>query len=94
LSPWTILIVLGIPTLLAVVYFFVRIQPTTLAWLFPRSAAKRYALAFLTAFALFGFYGAAGLLEGGPISYTLSLISVCLFFPLMAAVGGTLARTA
>jgi hypothetical protein len=91
-SPWAILIVLGIPTVLALVYFFVRIQPATLAWLFPKTAAKRYALAFLTAFALFGFYGAAGLLEGGPISYRLSLISVFLCFPLMAVVGAMLAR--
>ena len=91
-SPWTILVVLGIPTLLAVIYFFVRIQPATLTWLFPESAAKRSALAVLTAFVLFGFYGAAGLLEGGPISHTLSLISVCLGFPVMAAVGGMLVQ--
>jgi WD40-like Beta Propeller Repeat len=69
-SPWTILVVLGIPTLLALTCFFVRIQPATLTWLFPQSAAKRSTLAVLTAFVLFCFYGTAGLLEGGPMSAT------------------------
>jgi hypothetical protein len=91
-SPWTILIVLGIPTLLAVIYFFARIEPATLAWLFPESAAKRSVIAVLTAFALFGFYGAAGLLEGGPISHRLSVISVGVCFPLMAVLTGMLVR--
>jgi hypothetical protein len=91
-SPWTILVVLGIPTLLAVTYFFVRIEPATLAWLFPESGAKRSVVVFLTAFAIFGFYGAAGWLEGGPISHRLSVISVCICFPLMAALGGMLVQ--
>jgi hypothetical protein len=64
-SPWTILVVLGIPTLLAIIYFFARIEPVTLAWLFPESAGKRWVVAVLTAFVLFGFYGAAGLFETG-----------------------------
>ncbi len=86
-SPWTILVVLGIPTLLALIYFFARIEPSTLAWLFPQSAAKRSVLAILTAFAIFGFYCAVGLLEGGPTSHTLSMISISIFFPLMAILG-------
>jgi hypothetical protein len=91
-SPWTILVILGIPTSLALIYFFVRIEPATLAWNFPASAAKRWLLAFLTAFAIFGFYGAAGWLEGGPISHKISAISVFIFFPLMAALGGMLVQ--
>lgn len=83
-SPWAILLVLGIPTLLAFVYFFARIEPATLTWLFPTSAPKRVFLAIATAFVLFAFYGAVGLLEGGPISHTLSLVSVTIAFPLMA----------
>jgi hypothetical protein len=83
-SPWAILIVLGIPTLLALVYFFARIEPRTLNYLFPTSAPKRIFFAILTAFALFGFYGAAGLLEGGPISHKLSTVSVTIVLPLMA----------
>jgi hypothetical protein len=91
-SPWTILVVLGVPTLLALIYFFVRIEPVTLAWLFPESAAKRSVVASLTAFVIFGFYGAAGLLEGGPISHKLSVISICICFPVMAVVGGMLVQ--
>ncbi|MGA7157882.1 MAG: hypothetical protein WBY53_13590 [Acidobacteriaceae bacterium] len=85
-SPWTILILLGIPTLLAFIYFFARIEPETLTWLFPISAAKRSFLALLTAFALFGFYGAAGLLDGGPISHKLSALSLSIGLPLMSVV--------
>jgi hypothetical protein len=86
-SPWTVLIVLGIPTLAAVLYFFVRIEPATLRWLFPRSWAKRAVLAVLTAFMIFGFYGAAGWSEGGPVSHAMSVISVCVLFPGMALFG-------
>jgi hypothetical protein len=91
-SPWTVLVVLGIPTLVALIYFFARIEPATLAWLFPRSAAKRSVVAVLTAFAMFGFYGAAGLREGGPISHELSVISISIFFPLLAILGAVLAQ--
>ncbi len=91
-SPWAILFTLGIPTLLAFVYFFARIEPTTLADLFPISAAKRTFLAILTAFVLFAFYGAAGWAEGGPISHRLSVLSVTIAFPLMAIAGAIFAQ--
>ena len=91
-SPWTILVVLGVPTLLAVTYLFIRIMPTSLVWIFSESAAKRSVVAFLTAFAVFGFYGAAGWFEGGPISHRFSVISVCVFLPVMAVLGGILVR--
>jgi len=90
-SPWTVMIVLGIPTLIALVYFLFRIGPSTVRWLFPGSPAKRAVVVMLTAFALFGFYGAAGWFEGGPISHVMSFISVCVVFPGMALVGGLLA---
>jgi len=87
-SPWTVLLVLGTPTLLVLIYFCARLQPKTLAWLYPVSRWKRVLIAALTSFAIFGFYGAAGLLEGGPISHTLSLLSLCVLFPLLAIVSG------
>lgn len=83
-SPWTLLWVLGIPTSTTVIYFFVRIMPESLNWLFPRSAARRAVVAVLTALFLFGFYGAAGLLGGGPVSHSMSLISVCIVAPIIA----------
>jgi hypothetical protein len=85
-SPWTLLIVFGIPTTFAVVYFFLRIEPSTLRWLFPISRGKRVAMAILTAFVLFDFYGAAGWADGGPVSHRMSVTSVCLVAPLIALV--------
>ena len=85
-SPWVVLVVLGVPTLVATLYFFLKIVPATVTWLFPQSPAARHGVALLATFLVFGFYGAAGLLEGGPISYKLSLASVFVAFPLLAAV--------
>lgn len=75
-SSWTVLFVLGTPTLLALAYFLLRIVPSTLRWLFPDSAAQRLSVAVLTVCILFGFFGAAGLSGSGPISHRLSMISV------------------
>jgi hypothetical protein len=83
-SPWTLLIAFGIPTALVLLYFFFRIEPRTLRWLFPGSRAKRIVMAILTAFVLFDLYGAAGWADGGLISHQMSVVSVCLVAPLMA----------
>ena len=83
-SPWTLLVVFGVPTVLAVGYFFLRIEPTTLRWLFPRSRAQRIFIAVLTAFFLFAFYGAAGWADGGVIAHKMSVISVCIVTPAVA----------
>ena len=91
-SPWTILIILGIPALLALVYFSFRIVPDTLRWLFPGSTRQRSFVAILTACFLFGFFGAAGLLDGGSISYRLSLISVFICLPAAAVLNVMLSR--
>ena len=86
-SPWTLLIVFGIPTALVLGYFLLRIEPETLHWLFLISVPKRILLAILTAFILFDFYGAAGWADGGPISHTMSVISVCIAAPIIAIWG-------
>jgi hypothetical protein len=91
-SPWTLLLVAGVPTALILAFFLLRIEPGTLQWLAPDSATKRTLLAILTALALFGFYGAAGWSEGGPISHKLSVISVCVVAPLAAVLGVILAN--
>lgn len=75
-SSWTVLFVLGTPTLLALAYFLLRIVPSTLRWLFPDSAAQRLSVVVLTVCILFGFFGAAGLSGSGSISHRLSMISV------------------
>jgi hypothetical protein len=82
-SPWVALVVLGIPTLAATLYFFLRIVPTTVNRLFSISPVARYGVAVLSVFFVFGFYGAVGLLEGGPVSYDLSLASVFIALPLV-----------
>ena len=83
-SPWTLLVVLGIPTAIVVGYFCVRIEPETLHWLFPRSRARRVFVAVLTAAFLFAFYGAAGWSDGGVIAHRMSVISVCVVAPVVA----------
>lgn len=89
-SPSTLLIIFGIPTACALAYFFIRIEPATLRWIFPHSAARRVMMAILTAFVLFDFYGAAGWADGGPSSHKLSVLSVCVVAPLVAAISGVL----
>ncbi len=86
-SPWTLLFVFGIPTAVVAVYFLVRLEPAMLRWLFPRSPGQRITMAVLTAFVLFDFYGAAGWADGGPVSHRMSVISVGVVAPLMAALG-------
>jgi len=34
-SPWTLLVVFGIPAAFALAHFFLRIEPSTMRWLFP-----------------------------------------------------------
>lgn len=92
LSPWTLLVVFGIPTALVLATFLLRIEPRTLQWLFPASPARRTLLAVITAFVLFDFYGAAGWAEGGSTSHTMSVISVCIVAPLATILGVVLAN--
>ena len=80
-SPWTIVVLLGVPTLLVTIWFVGWIVPATVNWLFPRTPSARYGVALVSIFGVFGFYGAVGLLEGGPIALILSRICVFLVMP-------------
>jgi hypothetical protein len=82
-SPWTVLVVLGIPTACALLYFLVRIQTASVSWLFPDSAPRRGVMVVLTGAVLWGFYGAAGLVEGGPSASQMSKVSVFVLLPLV-----------
>jgi hypothetical protein len=85
-SPWTLLVVLGIPTTCTLIYFLVRIQPSTVLWLFPHSAARRAVVVLLTGAALWGFYGAAGLVEGGPLALRMSKFSLFILLPVVTVI--------
>jgi hypothetical protein len=84
-TPWIVLLVFGIPFLILFIYFFKKIEPQALQWLFPASPAQRIIVMLLTAFVIFAFYGSAGWVEhSGPISTHISIVSVCVVFPLIA----------
>ncbi len=89
-SPWTLLVLFGIPTVCMVAYFFACIEPRTLRWVFPVARGQRVVIAALTAFVFFAFYGAAGWSDGGPVSHTMSVISVLVVAPLAMTVSGLL----
>jgi len=91
-SPWMVLLVLGLPTLILLVYFTLRIEPATLSWLFPNDRPKQVLMVLVTAGVLFGFYGAGGLLEGGPISARISQVSVYVLLPAFAFASWLLVR--
>ena len=80
-----LLLLLGVPTLILLIQFLGRTLPATLMWLFPDNRARQIAVAILAMLALFGCYGAAGVLDGGEISRRLSLLSVFGMVPLMSA---------
>jgi hypothetical protein len=80
-SPWLVLLLLGLPTGGVLGWFFARVVPASLAWLFPQNLAQRVLMSALTVGVLFGFYGAVGFLEGGPIAHRLSWLSVFVVMP-------------
>lgn len=86
-NPWWIIVVLGLPFTIALAHFFFWLAPSALNWLFPQSAGRRTILVFLTAFIVFGFYGAAGWSGYGSVSHSISVVSVYAFTPLMMFAG-------
>lgn len=81
-SPWIVVVLLGTPTLLALVWFFLRAVPDAMEWLFPQSRARRYLLATLTCGFMFGFYGAVGFLNDAPSARMMSSLAVLIALPL------------
>jgi hypothetical protein len=80
-SPLTILVVFGVPTLIAMIWLFARVIPQTLRQLFPTSKPRQALVAVVTVGVMFGFFGAVGLLEGGPVAHQLSTISINFVLP-------------
>jgi hypothetical protein len=86
-SPSTLLLVFGVPTLIAMLWLFARVVPQTLRQLFPTSAPRQALVAVVTVGVMFGFFGAVGLLEGGPVAHQLSTISVQCVLPAAIILG-------
>ena len=86
-SPWTLLLLFGVPTLVAMIWLFLRVVPQTLRQLFPTRTTRQALVTVVTIGVMFGFFGAVGLIEGGPVAYTLSTISVKLVLPAAIILG-------
>ena len=78
ISPWWVLIILGVPFGIAIIDFFYRFAPQVICRLFPKSPGKRFTMMLLTTLVFLGFYGNAGLSGYGEVSHNISLACVCL----------------
>jgi hypothetical protein len=91
-TPMQVLLFVGLPYLVALLWFFLRFQPRTLAWLFPDSVQKRYVTVFLTSITVFGFFCLGGLSGYGETSHYLSMATMLVFAPLSLVLGMMLSR--
>jgi len=82
ISPWWILTVLGIPFSIAIVHFFARLLPDARSFLCCDGSVPGIILTAVSSFTVFVFFGSAGLHGFGETSHWISVLSVCLLFPL------------
>jgi hypothetical protein len=85
-SPWGVLVVLGVPTLVALIWFVVRVAPSSLRKLWPDDARARAAAALFTGAFVFGFYGLGGLLEDDATAHLMGQICILVLAPLVALI--------
>jgi hypothetical protein len=76
-SPGVAVVVLGIPTAIAMWYFFARTLPMALGWMAP-SSVQRGLIVTLCVVIMFGYFGLVGIEGYGQTSHALSLLSLCL----------------
>jgi len=85
ISPWWIAIVLGLPFAVALVHFLVRLLPDARGYLFSGQVTGQAILTALCCYAIFGFFGGAGMRRYGPVSHWISLtLLLCLPLALIA----------
>lgn len=84
ISPWAALIVFGVPTLVALIWFVIDVAPTSLWRLWPHSASTRVVAALITAAFVFGFYGLGGLLENDATAHRMGQVCIFGLAPLIA----------
>jgi len=76
-SPWVILVVLGIPTAIAMWFFFARTLPMALGRI-TASSSERGMIVTVSVAIMFGYFGLSGIEGYGRTSHILSLLSLCL----------------
>jgi hypothetical protein len=84
ISAWVALVVLGIPTTIAMWFFFARTLPMALGRMAP-SSFQRGLIVTLCVVIMFGYFGVVGIEGHGRVSHILSLLSLCLI-PVMLIV--------
>ena len=84
-TPWVVLLGLGIPFLVEILHLFLRLLPLARRTLFPDDKPRQFRLVALTAFIVFVFYALAGFEHGeGRAAPILALLSVFAAFPLVS----------
>ncbi len=96
ISPWWIVVVLGVPFAAAIAHFFVKLLPDARSFLFPDQVAGQVVLVAVSAFSMFVFFGSAGIVGYGEPSHWISMASILVLFPavlLLCLPWGKSART-
>jgi hypothetical protein len=76
-APWVVLVVLGIPTAIAMWFFFARTLPMALGRM-ASSPFQRGLIVTASVVIMFGYFGLVGIEGYGKTSHVLSLLSLCL----------------
>jgi hypothetical protein len=82
ISPWWIVILLGIPSCIAVWHFLARLLPAAMRYFFPHSKSGQIFLLLLTSYMTFKFFGGSGFSHYGKISHWISAVSIYVLLPL------------
>ena len=83
ISPWWVLVALGIPFFAAVAHFFVRLLPDARGFLFPEQRAAQALLVVVCTVGMFVYYGGSGMHGYGATSHWISLASATVLFPVV-----------
>jgi hypothetical protein len=92
---WTqtqLLLLLGIPILVSLMWFLLRFEPYALGVLVPESMVRRSVLVVLTSLSFFGWFSSAGLSCHGELSHKISLAFVSVLGPASIVLGLVLTR--
>ena len=82
ISPWWIALGLGLPFAIAIWHFFAKLLPDARQYLFPHRPVLQIVLTVLSCYAVFAFFGLAGMHRYGAVSHWLSMVSLYVLFPI------------